>query len=303
MVHWRGKYVAHENRGPTALPAIQNRTGQLIGILRGEIRANRLRPGERLATEQQLVTRFQVSRTVVREAIASLRAEGLVVTRQGAGAFVAEGAATRPFHIVAEDLRSLTEVQNVMQLRLAVEIEAAGIAAHNRDRRCIDKLGNCLDRIDDAIRAGGTAIDEDFAFHIAIAVTTGNPQFERFMRFLGSVIIPRQTLRVGMDDAEERRSYLTQIQTEHRAIYAAIRDADVEEARSATRLHLERARDRYIHFFEDGRGMGVSASPAAELPPAPQSSRAGAQPVAQRQARPGLATRVAAKRRGTPKSA
>jgi GntR family transcriptional regulator, transcriptional repressor for pyruvate dehydrogenase complex len=244
------------------MPALLNRTGQLIDILRSEIRARKLQPGERLPTEQDLVARFQVSRTVVREAIASLRAEGLVITRQGAGAFIAEGAATRPFRIVSDELRSLTEVLNVMQLRLAVELEAAGTAAENRDARAINELGRCLDVIDDAIRAGEAAIEEDFAFHFAIAAATGNPQFERFMRFLGSVIIPRQTLRVGMDDAGERRAYLTQIQVEHRTIYAAIRDASAEDARRAMRLHLEHARDRYKRLFEGaGSRRGVTRIP------------------------------------------
>lgn len=242
--------MSREARAPSSLPAPQNRTGQLIDLLRSEIRAKKLQSGERLPTEQDLVARFQVSRTVVREAIASLRAEGLVTTRQGAGAFVAEGAAQRPFRIVSDELRSLTEVLNVMQLRLAVEVEAAGIAAENRNARALAELGRCLDEIDDAVRAGDAAVDQDFAFHIAIASATGNPQFERFMRFLGSVIIPRQTLRVGMDDAGERRAYLTQIQVEHRAIHSAIRDASVEDARRATRLHLERARDRYKTLFE-----------------------------------------------------
>lgn len=242
--------VARERHIPSSLPALPNRTGQLIDILRSDIGARKLQPGERLPTEQELVARFQVSRTVVREAIASLRAEGLVITRQGAGAFVAEGAATRPFRIVSDELRSLAEVLNVMQLRLAVEVEAAGIAAENRNGRAINELGRCLDVIDDAIRAGEVAIEEDFAFHFAIAAATGNPQFERFMRFLGSVIIPRQTLGVGMDDAERRRTYLTHIQVEHRTIYAAIRDASAGDARRAMRRHLEHARDRYKRLFE-----------------------------------------------------
>jgi len=245
--------MVRDRHAPTSLPALLNRTGQLIDILRSEIRARKLQPGERLPTEQELVARFQVSRTVVREAIASLRAEGLVITRQGAGAFVAEGAATRPFRIVSDELRSLAEVLNVMQLRLAVEVEAAGIAAENRNARALNDLGRCLDVIDDAIRAGEAAVDEDFAFHFAIAAATGNPQFERFMRFLGSVIIPRQTLRVGMDDPAERRAYLTLIQVEHRSIYAAIRDASIEDARRTTRQHLEHARDRYKRLFEVAR--------------------------------------------------
>jgi GntR family transcriptional regulator, transcriptional repressor for pyruvate dehydrogenase complex len=245
--------VIRNTHTPSSLPALRNRTSQLIDILRSEIRARKLQPGERLPTEQELVARYQVSRTVVREAIASLRAEGLVTTRQGAGAFVAEGAAARPFRIVSDELRSLTEVLDVMQLRLAVEVEAAGIAAESRNARALNELGRCLDVIDDAIRAGEAAIEEDFAFHFAVAAATGNPQFERFMRFLGSVIIPRQTLRVGMGDGEQRRLYLTQIQVEHRAIYAAIRDANSDEARRTARSHLERSRERYQRLFD---GMG-----------------------------------------------
>jgi GntR family transcriptional repressor for pyruvate dehydrogenase complex len=235
---------------------LQNRTAQLIDLLRGEIRGSRLRPGERLPTEQEMVARFQVSRTVVREAIASLRAEGLVVTRQGAGAFVADGAATRPFRIVSDELRSLAEVLNVMQLRLAVEVEAAGIAAENRNARALNEIGRTLDVIDDAIRAGEAAVEEDFAFHFAIAAATGNPYFERFMRFLGTVIIPRQTVRYGMEDPEERRAYLTRIQVEHRGIYAAIRDADCEEARRAARMHLELSRERYRRLVEEAGDRG-----------------------------------------------
>ncbi len=197
-----------------------------------------------------MVAQYRVSRTVVREAIASLRAEGLVVTRQGAGAFVAEDAAARPFRIVSDELGSVAEVLDVMQLRLAVEVEAAGIAAENRNARALNEIGRCLDVIDDAVRAGEVAVEEDFAFHFAIAAATGNAYFERFMRFLGTVIIPRQTVRFGIEDVDARRAYLTQIQSEHRLIHAAIRDADTEAARRAARQHLERARDRYSQLVQ-----------------------------------------------------
>lgn len=242
--------MARNRPTPSFLPALPNRTGQLIDILSSEIRGRKFRPGARLPTEQEMVARFQVSRTVVREAIAALRAEGLVVTRQGAGAFVAEGAGSRPFRIVSEELRSFTEVLQVMQLRLAVEVEAAGLAAENRNARALAEMGRCLDVIDDAIRAGDAAVEEDFAFHLAIAAATGNPYFERFMHFLGTVIIPRQTLRLGMDDAAQRRVYLGQIQIEHRNIYAAIRDASTDAARRASRAHLELSVERYRRLVE-----------------------------------------------------
>ena len=62
----------------------------------GEIRSGRLAPGARLPTEQELMGAMGVSRTVVREAVAALRAEGLVTTRQGSGAFVAAEPAGCP---------------------------------------------------------------------------------------------------------------------------------------------------------------------------------------------------------------
>jgi GntR family transcriptional repressor for pyruvate dehydrogenase complex len=240
--------------GPSSvLPAPVNRTGQLMELLTGEIRNKKYASGERLPTEQAMVARFGVSRTVVREAIASLRAQGLVVARQGVGVFVAENATARPFSIGSEGLRSLTDMLDVMQLRLAVEVEAAGLAAANSDPAAMERLAQALDRIDKAIDAGQVAIEEDFGFHVAISAGTGNPQFERFMGFLGTVIIPRQTLHIGTDNPNARLQYLRRIQREHRAIFAAIRDGNEHAARRAARLHLEHARDRYIRLA-DGKG-------------------------------------------------
>src|SRR2546423_6622286 len=116
---------------------------QLFEQLAGEIRSGRLAPGARLPTEQALTRAARVSRTVVREAVSALRAEGLVTTRQGVGAFVAD---SRPFRINGDDLRSLREVIAIMELRTGVEIEAAGLAA---ERASAADLG----RIADAYRA------------------------------------------------------------------------------------------------------------------------------------------------------
>ena len=241
------------SRSPTAYSPVTlppSRTALLVDHLGGEIRAGRYKPSERLPTEQELMARFEVSRTVVREAVASLKAEGLVVTRQGSGAFVAQNPAGRPFRITSDDLESFAEVLNVLQLRLAVEVEAAGAAAARRDQPMLDDIARRLDQIEAATSAGDTAIEADYEFHLAIARATGNPYFERFMRFLGTVLIPRQTVRAGMDDPELRRAYLMRIQAEHRALYRAIRDADVEAARQAARVHLEGARERYLAIAE-----------------------------------------------------
>src|SRR6476469_10247926 len=107
----------------------RNLMEEVVARIAGEIRSGRLAPGARLPTEQQLMQAMGVSRTVVREAVAALRAEGLVTTRQGSGAFVSADASRVPFRIDPEGLSSIGDVLEVMELRLAIEVEAAALAA------------------------------------------------------------------------------------------------------------------------------------------------------------------------------
>src|SRR6516164_2103539 len=94
--------------------------------LTADLVEGRLMSGSRLPTEQEMVVANRVSRTVVREAVAALRANGLVVVRQGVGAFVAANV-RRPFRIDVDGLRSLRQALDVMELRMGIEIEAAGL--------------------------------------------------------------------------------------------------------------------------------------------------------------------------------
>ena len=94
---------------------VKNLAEQVMARLSADIRGGRLAPGARLPTEQALTTELGVSRTVVREAVAALRADGLVVTRRGSGAYVADPAAG-PFRIVPPRATSLADILNVMNL-------------------------------------------------------------------------------------------------------------------------------------------------------------------------------------------
>ena len=222
-----------------------NLTRAVVERLSADITGGDLAPGSRLPTEQEMMSAMGVSRTVVREAVAALRAEGLVVTRQGVGAFVSADSQRRPFRIDPQGLGSIGEVLHVMELRTGVEIEAAGLAAERTKPRHLKRIATALAAIDRAIAAGESAIDQDFAFHRAIAAATGNPQFIRFHEFLGRIIIPRQSIRVSPGRLPRPREYLEMIQGEHRQIYAAIRAGDASAARLAMREHLVNSRERY----------------------------------------------------------
>jgi GntR family transcriptional regulator, transcriptional repressor for pyruvate dehydrogenase complex len=224
------------------VPPPRGLTRAVVDRIATDIREGRLEPGARLPTEQEMIAALGVSRTVVREAIAALRAQGLVITRQGVGAFVADSALRPPFRLETEGLRSIAEVVHVMELRMGVEIEAAGLAAERAQPAQIEAMAAALEAIDRAIGRDELAVMEDFAFHRAVADATGNPQFPRFLEFLGRYIIPRQSVRV---EASSVRSYLVTIQAEHRAIFEAIRARSVGSAGRAMRRHLLRSRDRY----------------------------------------------------------
>jgi DNA-binding FadR family transcriptional regulator len=222
-----------------------NLTDELVRRLAAEIEGGKLQPGAKLPTEHEIMASTGVSRTVVREAIAALRAKGLIVTRQGSGAYVSPEVQRRPFRIDPDELASLGEVLRIMELRISVEVEAAGLAAERRTSAQLAEIGRRLKAVEKAIEAGESAIDADFAFHKAIFAAVDNPYFPRFLEFLGRYIIPRQSLRQPFGSEEEQKRYLERIQREHRAIHAAIRTREPERAREAARLHLVNSMNRY----------------------------------------------------------
>jgi len=224
----------------------RNLTQTVIAVLRERIQSDALKPGDKLPTEQQLVEEFGVSRTVIREAIAGLRADGLIEARHGVGVFVLEPpkkAATLSF--LDDDTQRISSVIETLELRAAVEIEAAGLAASRCSPAQEARIRECFEDMSASIAAGKTAEDDDFAFHIAIAEATNNRQFTEFLEFLGRRTIPRSQLR-SLKSAEyavirnEQR-----LQEEHRAIMQAICSHDPEQAREAMRTHLKGSLERY----------------------------------------------------------
>ena len=230
-------------------------TREIAERIAAQIATARLPPGAKLPTEQEMVEAMGVSRTVVREAVAALRARGLVVTRQGAGAFVAPDVDRQPFQLAFDGLPSIAEVLDVMELRASVEVEAAGLAAERGSPATRRRVVVALEAIDVALDRGESAIAEDFAFHRAIATATGNAQFGHFLEYLGRFIIPRQSIRVAAHRPEGQRAYLETFQREHAAISAAIMAGDPQAARAAMRQHLVNSQQRYRRLAAEAREL------------------------------------------------
>ncbi len=245
---------------------------ELVDALGERIRDGRLGVGDRLPTEAAIMAEFGVSRTVVREAISKMQASGLVLTRHGIGSFVAELVAPDPhasngFRIDPQHVATLRDVVAVLELRIGIETEAAGLAALRRNPDNLDAMRLALAAISSAIEAGADAVASDFQFHLEVAHATHNPHFSQLMATLGSQIIPRARLESGLaiDPAADvdpatapapatatesaaaqadRLSYLKRVHVEHESIFDAIQAQDPEAARAAMRTHLANSRER-----------------------------------------------------------
>jgi DNA-binding FadR family transcriptional regulator len=212
--------------------------------LRENILSGSLKPGDKLPSENGLSEEHKVSRTVIREAIASLRSDGLVEARHGVGVFVLAPQPSPLQGLKPAESGRISSIIEMLELRSAVEMEAAALAALRRSpaqeevifERCAD-----LDRL---IETGETTFSADFRFHLSIADATNNPRFREFLELIGEQMIPRSSLQHG---ASERTpaDYLTQIQAEHRALAEAISNRDPSAAREAVRVHLEGSQQRY----------------------------------------------------------
>ncbi len=180
---------------------------------------------------------FGVSRNVVREAVAQLRAEGVVRSRQGAGVFVADLTQTPSLRLDQGELADPHEVRKLYEVRQILEIAAAGLAAERHTKQSLAKVAAALRQLEKDTQS----VDADMAFHRAVAEATGNHFIQVFLTFTAQHV--RETIRAGrdrLDPADNKR-----IQTEeHRAIYQAITTRDPEQAREVMRTHLINAARR-----------------------------------------------------------
>jgi GntR family transcriptional repressor for pyruvate dehydrogenase complex len=215
---------------------------QLAEALAASIREGRLQPGERLPTEQALVARFGVSRTVVREAVSRLKSLDLVESRQGSGAFVRGEVGVPPLKLDFHPSATIAAVMQMVEVRRALETEAAGLAAARRTAADVKRLRVRIRALRKAVQAGGDGVEEDVAFHRAVAMAAGNPFLLATLEYLGHFL--RDATRVTRANEATRADFVEQVCDEHVAIVEAIAAGDVAFARRAGAMHMLNASRR-----------------------------------------------------------
>jgi GntR family transcriptional repressor for pyruvate dehydrogenase complex len=224
---------------------------ELVGALSESIRNCVIRPGDKLPTESEIMASHGVSRTVVREAISGLQAAGLVETRHGIGTFALASQHGLEFRIGPAANVTLRDVLAMLELRISLETEAAGLAAARRTEEQLGQMRSVLVIFQASLESGGDTADPDFRFHLQIACATQNRYFADIMSHLGMATIPSSGVpAVEKGTGEGRVQYLRLVNQAHEGIYDAILRRDPEGARAAMRAHLTHSRDRLCRAQE-----------------------------------------------------
>jgi GntR family transcriptional repressor for pyruvate dehydrogenase complex len=219
----------------TTIERDETLTSRVTGQVEQLILDDLLRPGDKLPAERDLATRFQVSRTVVREAIRSLAARGLVEVRQGRGTTVSAPSiqsVTQPLTLLLRGNQRDLDHKKILEVRRSLEIEIAGIAALRRTSNDLDTLEQILEDRTATKSSREQFIEWDVAFHAALARATQNELFSLLLESVATVM--RKVREVGFDvPGTPERAYAF-----HRRILDQIIKANSAGARRAMQEHL-----------------------------------------------------------------
>lgn len=221
----------------------QSFTKTLVAELSRQINEAVIKCGDKLPTESQMMVTYEVSRTVVREAISRLQAAGLVETRQGVGTFVLGSRNSHGLRIDPQTIATLRDMIDVLEFRTSLEMEAAGLAASRCSNEDVALLRQTLDEFNQA-RHASDGVASDFRFHYLIAQATGNRYYTDILTQFGPGLLPRTRLNSALLAHSDPDQYQARLIDEHEQIFAAIARRDPDATRAAMRLHLTNSIER-----------------------------------------------------------
>lgn len=214
----------------------------LAAIIDGQFSVNK-----KLPTEAQLCELYEVSRPVLRDALARLREDELVVSRRGSGSFVVRQPDSGVLKFAP--ISSISDIQRGFEFRTDIESRAAYLAALRRTPEQMIGIRRYYEIIDEANDRQEVATDEDYCFHLAITNAASNHYYATVLQSL------KENIKEGMNltrnlSLRASGTRLKLVQDEHLAIVEAIANKDGEGAERSMRNHLENARRRMFEGVE-----------------------------------------------------
>lgn len=142
------------------------------------VRESAVQVGDRLPAERVIAQQLGISRPILREALSRWAALGVIETRNGSGSFLRRQVEQGVSYVVLSISAERHELLKLLELRRALEVEAAGLAALRRTDEEAQHLRACYERADQIQGQGGSDPDADLAFHAALYEAAGNPYFK-----------------------------------------------------------------------------------------------------------------------------
>lgn len=252
------------------------RTDQLTEALRARISRGIFPIGAKLPSEQALALKFQVSRTVVREAVTRLKTEGLIETRKGSAARVRAAKAPPPRDLTLP--RSIEGLVSFLEVRRVLEAEVAALAAERRTEAQCAEIERAVGAIELAQSTESNGVEEDFAFHLAIGRATANVYWTQFIGLFAEPM--RAAIRLTRANEARRADFARAVRDEHRAIFRAIAAQDPDAARAAAHRHVENAATRVLladqaFWQQEGSTLALGWAKSAIRPAAAEEEAGG----------------------------
>ncbi|AOY76086.1 FadR/GntR family transcriptional regulator [Clostridium formicaceticum] len=205
--------------------------------IKNQIIEGKLKPGDKLPTENEMCRIWSTSRVSVREAMERLVALGILKKVQGGGTYVNEPDSSifldplLPFVIFREE-----KIVDILKFRSIIEIGSAKLCAKNRDEENLKNLRKYLDSMEENTDSKSKFVEADLEFHMEIARGSKNPINVKINEML------RHVMRKHQITLNNILGVSTSIK-EHKSIYIAIEEQNSELAEHFIEKHILRAID------------------------------------------------------------
>jgi GntR family transcriptional regulator, transcriptional repressor for pyruvate dehydrogenase complex len=214
----------------------------IVEQIRGLIRSEKLRPGDRLPSERDLGERMGVSRVTIREAMRVLEAGGLIEIRVGArGGAVVTSPSSKKIGTGLADLISLSPLTatEVTEARQVFELGIIPMVIERATDDDIAELREMVSQHQAALRAGEYGMPMSAAFHVRVAACTHNAAIEMLVHsFHGPLLMSLREAQVAAPLMGHRGT------NEHRDFVEAVAKRDLAAAEDIMRAHLGRTARR-----------------------------------------------------------
>ena len=214
---------------------------EVVNQVHDMVREGKFKAGDQLPSERELSETFKVSRTSVREALRALETQGLIVSRTGAGNFVAE----LPIESLVAPLAAMlieekSALADIFEMRKVIEPHIASLAAERATKRDIERMKKILDKQREAVSRGETGVEADAELHFAIGRATQNQALEKLVSGLMDIL--SHSREESLQTKDRRKASIES----HRKILSAIEEHDKKKAREAMLFHIEQVEDNVL---------------------------------------------------------